>query len=651
MKVKFSPGHLLFVLAIAILVGCTNGYIKTGDKLYENLSYDKAIEKYEKALRGQPDNNDVKLKLANAHRNLNNSAEAERYFMEVDSAVGLTGESQVHYAQTLMKNNKYDEARGQLEKYLKSNPEDKLAQDLLASTNAINELKEDTAGYVLTALPLDFTVSMFGPIPYGKGLVFAGETEIFSAASTNPWTGLSFLDLFYMEKNSEGFWDVPVNFSTVLNGKFHDGPATFNKEQNMIIYTRSAMKNERKQLVNEKNENQFTLYSSTKVDGQWTDPVELPFNSTRHSVGHPALSADGKTLYFSSDMPGGFGGSDLYKSSYDGTTWSEPVNLGNTVNTAGNEVFPYIAKNGDLYFSSEGHQTLGGLDIFVSENRGGAWKTPVNLAYPLNSSQDDFAIIINENDTTGYVSSNRSGVDMIYTYTKISPVFILDGMASLKANKLPIDGVIVTLINQTDGDTARVTTAANGKFKFNLLPEKKYKVIGEKEGYFNLSEEFTTGKKPVDKKINFGFEIDEIVASESGSGSGIPKDGSESALKTYDIGEVFYDYDKASIRSDAEPQLNKVVKMLQDNPKISIEIQSHSDSRGTDGYNQSLSNRRAQSVVNYIVSKGITKNRLNSKGFGESQPVNKCVDGVECPESDHQKNRRTEFIVLNNGNS
>jgi len=224
-------------------------------------------------------------------------------------------------------------------------------------------------------------------------------------------------------------------------------------------------------------------------------------------------------------------------------------------------------------------------------------------------------------------------------------------MASLKANKLPIDGVIVTLINQTDGDTARVTTAANGKFKFNLLPEKKYKVIGEKEGYFNLSEEFTTGKKPVDKKINFGFEIDEIVASESGSGSGIPKDGSESALKTYDIGEVFYDYDKASIRSDAEPQLNKVVKMLQDNPKISIEIQSHSDSRGTDGYNQSLSNRRAQSVVNYIVSKGITKNRLNSKGFGESQPVNKCVDGVECPESDHQKNRRTEFIVLNNGNS
>ncbi len=652
MKVKHSPNYMLFVLVVTLLVGCTNGYIKTGDKLYDNLSYSKAITKYEKALKGQPDNNEVKLKLANAHRNMNNSEEAERYYREVSESDGLKGESQVHYAQALMKNNKYDEAKGILEKYLSKNPNDQLAKDLLASTTSIDELKEDTAGYILTPLPLDFTVSMFGPVHYGKGLVFAGETEITSAASTNPWTGYSFLDMFYIEKDAQGYWDIPTVFANELNGRFHDGPATFNAAQDVIVYTRSAMRNEKKQLVNEKNENQFYLYTSTKKDGKWGEPVEMPFNNMRYSVGHPALSADGKTLYFSSNMPGGFGGSDLYKSTFDGSNWSEPVNLGKTINTAGNEVFPYLAKDGKLYFSSEGHTTLGGLDIFVSENRGGIWGKSINLAYPLNSSQDDFAMVINDNDTTGYVSSNRSGVDQIYSYSKISPIFILDGMAALKGDKLPIDGVTVTLINITDGDTARITTGENGKFKYNLLPSKKYRVLGEKEGYFNLSEDFETGKKAEQKKINFGFEIDEIVTSESGTGSGQPKDGSETAAKTYEIGEeVFYDYDKSEVRRDAEPLLNEVVKMMKDNPKLSIEIQSHSDSRGSDAYNIALSNRRAQVVVNYLASKGIDKKRLKSKGFGESQPVNKCVDGVECTEVEHQKNRRTEFIVLNNGNS
>jgi outer membrane protein OmpA-like peptidoglycan-associated protein len=224
-------------------------------------------------------------------------------------------------------------------------------------------------------------------------------------------------------------------------------------------------------------------------------------------------------------------------------------------------------------------------------------------------------------------------------------------MASLKSANAPIEGVLITLINETDGDTARITTQENGKFKFNLLPEKKYKVIGEKPGYFNLSESFETGKKSLEKQILFGFEIDEIVESESGTGSGDPKDGSDTAAKVYEIGEVFYDYDKSAIRPDAEPRLNKLATLLKDNPTISIEIQSHSDSRGGDAYNQALSNRRAQSVVNYLVAKGIPKSRLKSKGFGESQPVNKCVDGVECSEAEHQQNRRTEFIVLKSGNS
>lgn len=651
MKALSSPLTLFAYLLVFLLAACTNARIKTGDKMYDNLSYSKAVEKYEKVIEKQPDNYDVKLRLADAHRNLNNSDQAEKYYSEVAAERGLVGEDNVRYAQVLMKNNKYEEAEKVLRDYLATNPDDKLAKDLLASTTSIDELKEDTSAYELKPLPLDFLVSMFGPVHYGKGIVFAAETEITSAATTNPWTGYSFLDLYYMEKDAQGYWDVPKAFDETLNGRFHDGPATFNEAQDMIVYTRSAMRNEKKQLVNENRENQFYLYTSEKVDGKWQKPKELSFNSPNYSVGHPSLSGDGKTLYFSSNMPGGYGGSDLYKSVYDGETWSEPINLGNEINTPGNEVFPYIHKSGKLYFSSEGHTTLGGLDVFVSESKGGLWSKPVNLAYPLNSSQDDFAIIFNDNDTTGYVSSNRSGEDMIYSFIQMPPIFILQGIASIKADQLPIDGVTITLVNMTDGDTARVTTGEDGKFKFNLLPNKKYAVKGEKEGYFNLSEEFETGSKAIDKNIDFRFEIDEIVESKSGTGSGTPKDGSETAQKVYDIGNVFYDFDDARIRNDAKPTLDKLSRLLKDNPGISIEIQSHSDARGSDNYNLALSNRRAKAVVDYLVQSGVAKNRLKSKGFGESQPVNKCVDGVECSEEMHQKNRRTEFIVLENKQS
>lgn len=646
MKLLTSPQTIVIALLIGILTGCANGRIKTGDKMYENLSYSKAVSNYEKALKRQPENNEVKLKLADAHRNLNNSAEAERYYSEVQEAQGLEGKDKVRFAQVLMKNNKYDEAAAILEKYVASNPDDRLANDLLASTKTVDELKEDTSAYQLKPLPLDVVVSMFGPAHYGKGIVFAAETEITSAASTNPWTGYSYLDLYYLEKDANGNWDIPVPFDETLNGRFHDGPAVFNKEQDMVIYTRSAMRNEKKQLLNEDRENQFYLYQSEKTDGKWSAPKELPFNSPDYSVGHPALSKDGKTLYFSSNMPGGYGGSDLYKSTYDGEDWSEPINLGNVINTPGNEVFPSVGNDGRLYFSSEGHVTLGGLDVFVTESKAGIWSKPVNLAYPLNTSKDDFALIFNDNDTSGYVSSNRSGDDMIYSFIQMPPIFILEGIAALKADQLPIDGVTITLINHTDGDTARIKTGDDGKFKFNLLPNSKYTVTGEKEGYFNLSEDFETGAQSVEKTIDFNFEIDEIVESKSGTGSGTPEDGGETAKKTYDIGEVFYDYDDATVRADAKPVLNKLVRLLKDNPGISIEIQAHCDSRGSQAYNIGLSNRRAQSVVDYLVSEGIMKNRLKSKGFGKSQPVNHCRTGVECSEALHQQNRRTEFIVL-----
>jgi outer membrane protein OmpA-like peptidoglycan-associated protein/tetratricopeptide (TPR) repeat protein len=648
MKTTISPNNLAIILIAAFLASCANGYIKSGDKEIENLSYSKAITKYEKAVKKQPDNMSLKLKLADAHQHLNHSDIAESYYQDVADSMELPDPHKLKFAQVLMKNNKYDDAKGYLTSYLESNPSDQLARDLLASTSKVDELKEDTSAYILSPVPLDFTVSMFGPAYYDKGIVFAGETEIVSAASTNPWTGYSFLDLFYIEKDGDGNWDIAEKFSEELNGKFHDGPASFNKAQDMIVYTRSAMKNEKKQLVNEENENQFSLYMSKKTGETWSDPQELPFNSMEYSVGHPALSADGKTLYFVSDMPGGYGGSDIYKTTHDGSSWSEPVNLGKTINTPGNEVFPHLGNDDKLYFSSEGHQNLGGLDVFVSQNRSGVWSSPINLAYPLNSSQDDFAIAVSDNDTTGFVSSNRSGSDMIYEFVKVPPVYILNGIAKLKSTGAPIAGVQVKLINLTAADSAVIVTGVDGKFTYNLLPNQSYRVVGSKEGYFTVSKNFETTAKSEEKNVPLEFEIDEIVASQSGTGSGNPKFRGATALKTYDVGDVFYDYNSAKIRKDAEDDLNNLVRLLKDNPGVSIELQSHCDSRGSDGYNQNLSNKRAQSVVDYLIAKGIAKGRLQAKGFGESQLVNNCTDGVECTEEEHQANRRTEFIVLEN---
>ncbi len=649
MKHKFSLYPAVFILLVSVLASCSNALIKSGDREIENLSYTKAIVKYEKALRGQPDNIDVKLKLANAYRILNDATAAEKYYAEVADSVELPTEEKLHYAQVLMKNDKYEAARPYLEQYLKVNPTDQLARDLLASTERAPVMMEDTMAYILKPLPLDFLVSMFGPVAYGSGFVFAAETEIIRAASTNPWTGYSFLDMYYMDKDAAGDWNIPREFSPELNGRFHDGPATFNKDQTEIIYTRSAMRTEKKRLVNEENENQFYLYRSVKKDGKWQEPTMLPFNNVNYSVGHPALSPDDGVLYFSSDMPGGYGGSDLYKSIRQGEDgWSEPINLGSTINTPGNEVFPYVSRSGKLYFSSEGHLTLGGLDVFESELQGDLWSSPKNLAYPLNSSRDDFGIYFDKGDTTGLVSSSRSGVDMIYSFAKIKPIFVLHGIAKLKANQTPLKDVRITLVNFTDGDTAIMRTPADGKFSFNLLPNKKYKIIGEKEGYFTLSEEFKTGPGGLEKDIDFSFDIDEIVASESGTGSGKSADGNGVAAKVYDIGEIHYDYNKSNIRMNAQPSLDKLARLLKDNPKVTIEVQAHCDSRGGDAYNLNLSNRRAASAVDYLVGKGVNRSRLKTKGFGESRPVNKCVDGVECTEAEHQQNRRAEFIVLKN---
>ena len=638
MKRRKQPFPLVALLAIVLIASsCTQGLIIRGDKKYDAFAYSEARNYYKRALDKRPNDPKLMLKMANTDLMLNKTKEALSFYKQASDSMSLPPEDKLNYAKVLMQNNQYDDARGVLNSYLQEKPNDQVAKDLLQSTQKVAELKDDTSQYEIKPIPLQNTVSMFGPAFYGKGLVVAAETQIESAATTNPWTGYSYLDMYYMEKGPTGDWEAPEPFDYTLNSRFHDGPATFNKANDLIIFTRSSLNGKKKQEITKSNINNFELLESKKVDGKWSAPVPLSFCNDKYSYGHPSLSADGKTLYFTSDIPGGYGGSDIYKSTFDGKDWSQPVNLGPNINTAANEAFPYISDKGVLYFASEAHQTLGGLDVFKSYYVNGEWSKPQNLAYPLNTSKDDFGLIVNPDDTSGYISSNRNGVDQIYSWTKVPPVLMVEGMARIKATGLPVEGARITLKNVTDGSERTITTGPDGKFKWYLSPNTKYTIKGEKNGYFTESYDVSTGTKTKKDKLDLNFDMDQIVTS---PGGGKPN------TKTYQIGDVYYDFDSYKVRPDAKPVLDKLVRLLKDNPDISIEIQGHTDCRGSEAYNQRLSDRRAKSVVKYLIHNGIDKNRLKSIGFGETKPAVKCDDCAHCGEAIWQKNRRSEFIVL-----
>jgi len=624
--------YIVTALIALLLAGCANQHYNKGVKEYDNFAYASAIKNFEKALEKDSTNAKAKIKLAESYRLVNDYKNAERLYAQVIQLPESKPEDKMHYAKLLMSANKHEDAANMLRLYLQSKPDDKSARALLEACSYIELFMEDTSRYELQPIPLFTNVSMFSPVKYQKGIAYTAERS--GSGVTNPWTGFSYLDIYYNYKEN-GIWQTEAAIGGDMEGKFHEGPVSFNKDGTYAIVTRSNYKKGSKLDKNEQNVNHFGLYEMHYKNGKWSDPKALPFNNPDYSVGHGSITADGKTLYFTSDMPGGFGGSDLYVSTNDGTTWSTPKNLGDKINTSGNEVFPAVHTDNVLYFSSDGLASLGGLDIFKTEKEGDSWSSPKNLNFPLNSTADDFAYIINQDDTTGYLSSNRKGTDRIFEWAKVAPALILDGLCINQNNNEPLAGVTVKLLNLTDNTTSEVVTGADGKFKFNLKPDKNYRVEGSKNDLFTQSEEFNTHGKTEGETITLKFLFDEIVVAKT----------DDKNAKTYKVDNIYYDYDQFEIRPDAAQELNKLVKMLKDNKTVKIELHSHTDTRASSQYNMNLSNKRAKAAVDYLISQGIEASRLSSKGFGKSRLINRCKDGVECSEEEHQQNRRTEFIV------
>ena len=623
---------ILITLATAIVFGsCTNSLYKKGVNNYEKMAYHKSIDNFENYLLKKDEPADAKIKLANSYRLINDIPNAEKWFAKIVLLPESDPINMFYYGRLLMGMDKYDEAKIWFSKYLDKVPDDFVAEMLLVSCKSVDTFKQDTSLYTIKEAEIPEIATAFSQVPYGNGIMFTADKITFKNSATANWTGRSYLDIYFSQKDKNGKWLSPMLLKGNINGQYHEGPACFNKAGNIVYFTRSNYQ-KKKLTKNSKNENNLKLYRAELVDDKWTNVTELPFNSDEYSCGHPSLSQDEKTLYFISDKPGGAGGTDIYKSNFDGTNWGKAENLGNMINTSGNEMFPYIHSDGTFYFSSDAHNNLGGLDVFMTYYDGEKWLQVENLNYPLNTSKDDFAFVLNEDNKTGFVSSNRNSTDKIYEVTKNDPTFILSGFVSQKGvyNKT-VDSAVVEIYNVTENTKEIVLTNLNGNYTVRLKPKCQYVIKASKPMYFTVTQPKNLsmiGKK-LSESFTANFELDQIIIE-----------------KPIVLDNIYYDLDKWFIRPDAAVELDRLVQLMQDNPKLNIELSSHTDSRAGDQYNLVLSDKRAKAAVQYIVTKGIDSKRMRWKGYGESKLVNQCKNNVVCTEEEHQKNRRTEFKAI-----
>lgn len=769
---------LTFVIALLLFIGSAamaqKAKLKRANQEFEQLNYHEAIQLYLQVL-DKTDVPEAKVKLAESYRKVGNMSEAEYWYGQIVHLPDAKPIYSLYYAQALQANGKCDLAKEWFAKY------SQLARDEIRGQFLLTTCDKEEVDRLLSArkdfyevkhLPFNTKYDDFGPTYFQNGLVFSSER-----GNTGPikriheWTGYPFLDLYFtgidtldVENFEFDYSEKPDKYTKKLNTKYHDGPICFSTDQKKIFFTRNNIDSRNRVGKDDEGVIRLKVFLADYEDGKWKNLQGLPFNSDEYSVAHPSLSPDGETLYFSSDMPGGFGGMDLYYSVLEDGQWAPPRNMGPRVNTEGHEVFPYLQPtSGRLYFSSDGQVGLGMLDIFYMDNNEGVWGPVMNIGYPINTTADDFGLILNDEESFGYFTSNREGGvgrDDIYSFkysaAKIEvlvydkytgePIegatvaddcsklelltgangkvtfemplntcctflatkepyddntgdtcthnfksgqkvvvkipmerpleFSIEGYVYDKESGLPLPAAKVTLTPDCGGEPIVASTDDEGKYSFPLDKECCYHLKAEYPDYLAVSTEKPYCTKGLGESTTFrhDFYLNKFIARPEKTDSslvvnrppGLPENpngntnpggtvngGGNTVTNPCDgepvrfvLEHIYYDFDKAYIRSDAEEPLAELIKILEDNPQLVVEIGSHTDARGSNRYNDRLSRRRAKSVVRYLKNKGIASNRLEYQGYGEKQPTNECVNRVPCDEEKHQRNRRTEFRVV-----
>ncbi|SER02588.1 OmpA family protein [Pedobacter rhizosphaerae] len=647
---RFLLGLCTFFLLHITFQGHAQYVLKEADKQYELYNYSKAIDLYEQAYKKENTLHAAE-RLANAYSLMNNYVQAESWYAIASKMPGSKSDNILGYAKALQNNSKYSEAKAQYLNYIdkKKDVSVQLQEAWVASCDsALKWMKYPKSVELINQKALNSAQSDWGAVKFKEGVVFTSDRTNTGLESkeTNPflkfdgaktpnkkiygWTGNGYLKLYLKSNATADIQLFPIKTGT----RYHVGSASFTADYKTMYFTLTRIPDDLEKVKNKPSTVNVEIYSSTQdADGNWTEPVAFAYNNVNeYSVGDPFITTDGESLYFASNMPGGKGGTDIYVCEKTAAgDWGKPINL-KEINTEGNDRSPVFDAKNNFYFSSDGRVGMGGLDVFRAWRAGSSIGKIENLGYPFNSPQDDFGFSLNDAGGIVYLSSNRNnglGNDDIYTiHQKQILAFNLTGRVFNKKTNEPIAAALVALA-KVNGSTMKTETDDNGAYQFNLSKESEYNVSAGKTGYRSDVENLATIGLTSSEVLVQDLYLDQIEIN-----------------KAIRLENIYYDFDHWNIRPDAATELDKLVKIMNENPTIWIELGSHTDSRGKDAYNLKLSQKRAESAVQYIISKGIDKNRITAKGYGETQLLNRCANGVECNDAEHQLNRRTEFKIV-----
>lgn len=656
MNKKITPYILLFLSAM-LLFSCKSAKLSDAEEKQRIGEYFEAAAIYRKVYtKTSPQKRDLRgyiaYRMAECNRLINNTPRATSAYMNAlrydypDSIVNL------RLGQMYQRSGRYAEAIRYYNEFLKMNPESELALNGIKGSELAPQWKQNPSRYVVKRMEKfnsrrgEFCPMLFGDAydqlyftssrtPKGAG---KDKEETISAI-----TGLRNNDFFLVKKDEQGNWLAPIELEDEVNTEFDEGTPSFSKDGNTMYYTYCAQDPE--------GPRTSEIYVSTRSSAKWGKGTRASIvKDSVTALGHPSVSPDGKYLYYVSDAVGGFGGKDIFRSRLVGSDFGPMENLGPEINTPGDEMFPYVRDSVTLYFASNGHPGMGGLDLFkATQDSTGKWHVE-NLKAPINSMGDDFGITFEGKKEKGFFSSNRNdarGYDHLYSFELPTITIFIEGLVS-DVDEYPIEDATVRIVGK-DGLNVKVPAKKDGSYRVELERDVRYVMMASARGYLNQNFELKTGPEEKNETYIVDFYLSPIS-------------------KPVVIDNIFYDFDKATLRPESQKALDEMIKMLNDNPNVTIELGAHTDRKGTDQYNERLAQRRAQSVVDYLIAGGIDKERLEAKGYGESVPktINKKLaksfdflkEGdvlteefiltltPEQQEMADQINRRTEFKVL-----
>ena len=598
--------------------------VQKANQLFDSYQYVGAIDSYLQVINNKQGNQQVYQNLADSYYHIYNTTEAAKWYEKAVQG-NPNPETVFKYAQVLKSLGNYTEANNQMLKFSNMLPNDVRAKEFSKNQNYKTSL--DNAKALFSVESTSFTDNKSNDF----GAVLTNNNELYFVSTRNnskidKWSNVPYIDIYKATKSADGKFSKPESVNE-LNSAFHDGPVAISEDGNTMFFARDghSTKLYEKDAKNNVKVGQLGIYRAVKVNGKWEIKEALPVNSTSYSISHPSLSKDGKTLYFTSNMPGGIGESDIWKIAITSNGYGKPENLGAKINTPAREAFPFITDDNQLYFASTGWAGFGGLDVFKADLNQSSIAV-INVGKPVNTEKDDFSLSLNSKLNVGYFASNRNGTDAIYQAIPICGTDILPLVTDTKTGKA-IGKAVVTLLDANNVVVTTLETDNLGKAIYQLNCDKNYSIQVAAANYQTVVLPIARTKE---NKLEIPVQLipNEVIITD----------------REVLLGDVYFEFNKSNITPSGADQLDKLVKIMMEKPAMVISVKSHTDSKGNAKYNLKLSEQRAQSTVQYIISRGISKERISGKGFGNTEPKINC--GGNCTDEQDAINRRSEFIIV-----